>query len=106
MFFIITWTIKIDENIDKMALQLLHELGYTSKAELIRELLREKILDLNLIKHNINFIDRHINAKMDLEEALSELRKLVLSPEKVAEVVNQSRSEIEEVIFSGKEDNT
>ena len=79
------------------------ELGYTSKAELIRELLCEKILELNLIKHDFNALDRHINAKMNLEDTLSELKKLALSSEKVQDIVNESRNELEEIMFNEKE---
>jgi hypothetical protein len=43
---VITWTLKIDEELDKKTTLLLKELGYTSKAELIRELLRQKMIEL------------------------------------------------------------
>ena len=102
----ITWTLKIDEELDKKTAVLLKELGYTSKAELIRELLRQKLIELQLINYDIDSVDRHINAKMELEDALAELKKLSLETKTVEEIVKKSRDEMEGILFSEKEAGT
>ena len=102
----ITWTLKIDEELDKKTALLLKELGYTSKAELIRELLRQKLIDLQLINYDIDSVDRHINAKMELEDSLAELKKLSLESKTVDEIVKKSRDEMEGILFSEKEAGT
>lgn len=43
---------------------------------------------------------------MDLEEALAELKKLSLSSEKIKEIVDKSRNELEGIIFDDKEYNS
>ena len=97
-----TWTIKVDDHLDQLVEQLVRELGYTSKAELVRESIRQRLLEVGLSKVDLHAVDRHATARMSLQEALQELLKLAANHNGIKELVDTARDEVEEVVFSRK----
>ncbi|MFX1254331.1 MAG: ribbon-helix-helix domain-containing protein [Promethearchaeota archaeon] len=101
-----TWTIKVDKVLDALAEQLVRELGYTSKAELVREAVREKILQIGLTKLNLQTLDRHAASRLGFEESLEILSKLSVADEDLRKIIKSARDEMEDSLLGDSQNST
>lgn len=92
-----TWTLKAPDKLDTLVREATRELGYTSKGELIRDAVRDFLLERNIFRQlgNLNDIKGALESPM---ESLSKLRKRDLSNEELAEVLTEGREHLEELL--------
>ncbi len=96
-----TWTIKVNENLDQLIERLVRELGYTSKAEFVRDAVRRQVLEVGLTKLGVSSAERHATWK---EDPLRSLEQIVKASKKLTEkelksLVERERQEVEAMIF-------
>ena len=78
------------------------QLGYTSKAELIREAVREFLLKQNIGKLGLLTYDRkqQEGQAIDPQVALKEFRKLKLDPERIRKIIEEERDLLEKLLLN------
>ena len=96
-----TWTIKVDESLDRLVEEVVKELWYTSKAELVREAVKRQVLEISLAKLGIASAERHATHRDDPLVSLERIIKAgkKLSEEELRSLIDQSRKEVEDLIF-------
>ena len=96
-----TWTIRVDEVLDKLVDDNVKSLGYTSKAELIREAVRIYILDRNISRLGLSTLERERkNAESShAEQALSRFRSLTKDKLLVKKVLDEERQILEDALL-------
>lgn len=97
-----TWTIKIDERLDRLVEQLIDELGYTSKAEFVRESIRQQILEVGLSKLDIQVPDRHATSNLKIPDAFQHLLELSINDKDLKELISKARDELEQVLYENQ----
>ena len=98
----ITWTIKVDQNMDNAVQELISRLGFNSKAEFTREAVREY-----LIRHRLYFLlggeptGPKNQTEHTPEEALHELSNILKKlPKKIIdEEIVAARDDVENAFF-------
>jgi len=99
-----TWTIKVDNSMDKAANRAVDMLGYMSKAELIREAMREFLLRRGIFA----LVGDTQNIPKIAEspaESLEHLLKLSLPLEELEKIIDDTRDEVEAFVFPKEEEN-
>lgn len=94
------WTIKVSRALDKLVEELVRELGYTGKAEFVREAVREAILRKNIGLLGLYSMDKLSDEKGDPFKALKKLLRFKVSKEIVENEIKEGRKEIEKLIKS------
>lgn len=99
-----TWTIRADDVLDKLVEENIRILGYTSKAELIREAVREFILQRNLGRLGLLTLDdqRREAREINPSEAIERLRSLTSDQQLIDRVVKEERAIIEQLLLKFK----
>lgn len=92
-----TWTLKAPDKLDTLVREATRELGYTSKGELIREAVRDFLLERNIFRRLGN-LDTTKDASESPLESLVKLRKLDLSDEELADILTKGRDQLEELL--------
>jgi len=92
-----TWTLKVDENLDKAVQKAVKLLGFTGKAELTREAVREYLIRQKLISLLEGDIIIPINPEKSSDDALKTLLENLQSipDEIIREEVQIARNEVE-----------
>lgn len=99
VFLLVTWTIRINEQLDKLVNSNIRDLGYTSKAELVREAVREFILKQNLGRLGLRTTDRLKTATVDPDEALARLAAITKDVNAVDQILSEERQAIEDALL-------
>jgi Arc/MetJ-type ribon-helix-helix transcriptional regulator len=96
-----TWTIRADKTLDQLVDENVRALGYSSKAELIREAVREFILRRNVGRLGLLTLDQHREAskQIDPNEALERLATLTKDKQQVAQILEEERDIIEKALL-------
>ncbi len=96
------WTIRVEEVLDKLVEDNVQNLGYSSKAELVREAVRVFILERNIGRLGLNTLDRERSDNSDLtpEQALKRLRSITTDSEKIKSITDEERSILENLLFN------
>jgi len=94
----VVWTIKVDKKVDKIVEKIVKELGYTSKAEFIREAVREAILRKHIGLLGLYSMDKLSISREDPLEALRKLSSLGIKKELVEEAIRAGKEDVEELI--------
>lgn len=89
---------KVDKKIDEMVERIVRELGYTSKAEFIREAVREALLRKNIGLLGLYSMDKLATTKGDPIEALKRLSNLGIRKEIVEEELEKGREDVERLV--------
>jgi len=92
----ILWTIKVDKAFDTAVQKTLSYLGYKSKAELVREAIREFLICRKLFSALGGEPSLPISTKPSPEDALAEIQKVLndIPAEKIEEEVKAAREEV------------
>ncbi len=99
----IVWTVKVDKNLDAAVQEAVSILGFTSKAELSREAVREF-----LIRHKLfsllggKPIGRFRNQKFHPKSLLHELSLILkkIPKKQLDEEVNSAQDDVEKILFN------
>lgn len=96
-----TWTIRADDVLDKLVEENVRILGYTSKAELVREAVRDFILRRNMGRFGLLTLDhqRKAAAIVNPQEALKRLASITEDPNLVDQIMNEERELIEKALL-------
>ena len=94
------WTIKVSRNLDKLVEELVKALGYTGKAEFVREAVREAILRKNIGLLGLHSMDKLSKERGDPFETLKQMLELKVPREIVKEELEKGREEVEKLIKS------
>ena len=96
-----TWTIRADDILDQLVGQNVKSLGYSSKAEFIREAVREFILRRNAGRLGLLSLEQERNAakKVDVNDALKRLASLSKDKDFVDNIVKEERDIIERALL-------
>lgn len=102
----ITWTIRADKRLDRLVNENVRLLGYSSKAELIREAVREFVLRKNAGRMGLYTLDKYRKEaeSIDSKEALERLGKLTSENELVEKILKEERNLLEKALLSVNED--
>ena len=92
------WTIKVSKKLDSLVENIVKLLGYTSKAEFIREAVREALLRKNTGLLGLHSMDKLCISKGDPKKALEELSSLAVPKEVILRELEEGRKEIEDFI--------
>ncbi len=85
----VVWTIKVNKEMDKLVDELVRKLGYTSKAEFIREAVRDAILRKNIGLLGLFSMDKFQSVKDNPIKALERLANLRVDKKIVEEELNK-----------------
>ena len=94
-----TWTIRVNEDLDRLVDSSISELGYTSKAELVREAIREFILKQNVGRLGLRTAGRFRSTSGDPDEALARLATITRDVKAVDEILSEERQAIEDALL-------
>ncbi len=96
-----TWTIRADKTLDKLVEENVRVLGYSSKAELIREAVRDFILQRNTGRLGLLTLDQHRESgkTIDPNEALERLATLTKDKKLVERILEEERDIIEKALL-------
>jgi len=96
-----TWTIRANKTLDKIVEENVRALGYSSKAELIREAVREFILRRNTGRLGLLTLDqqREEGKTIDPNEALERLATITKDKELVDHILEEERDIIEKALL-------
>ena len=99
-----TWTIRADDVLDKLVEENIRLLGYTSKAEFIREAVREFILQRNMGRLGFLTLDdqRREAEATDPHEAIKRLRSLTTDKQLINQVLDEERTIIQQLLLKFK----
>ena len=97
-----TWTIRADKRLDRLVNENVRLLGYTSKAELVREAVREFVLKKNAGRMGLYTLDKYRKEAeyIDPKEALERLGKLTSDKELVKKILEEERNILEKALLS------
>ena len=97
----ITWTLKVDKNMDSAIQEAVKQLGYFSKAELTREAIREFLIRhklYNLLGEEPRILtSQQVNPDTAIERILFLFKDIPLKA--IREEVEKARSEVEKEIL-------
>jgi hypothetical protein len=98
---VITWTLKVDESLDRAVQKAVKLLGFTGKAELTREAVREYLIRQKLISLLEGEITVPLNPQKNPEHALKNLLEMLGNiPDNVLkEEVRIARDEVEKELL-------
>ncbi|MHA1594096.1 MAG: ribbon-helix-helix domain-containing protein [Candidatus Baldrarchaeia archaeon] len=94
----VVWTIKVSKDLDRLVSELVKELGYTGKAEFIREAVRDAILRKNIGLLGLYTMDVLSNERGDPFDALKRLLELKVPKEVVEKALREGREELEKLL--------
>ncbi len=94
----VTWTVKIDETLDTATNLAVKQLGYPSKAELIREAIRDFLLRKGVLGmigdlHELPMLDE------TAQESLERLVALAVPESVRKQALDETRAEVEALVF-------
>ncbi|MHA1617350.1 MAG: ribbon-helix-helix domain-containing protein [Candidatus Njordarchaeales archaeon] len=92
------WTIKVDKKMDAIVEKLVRELGYTSKAEFIREAVREAIIRKYIGLLGLFSMDRLQSSKGDPMKALEKLSRLGIDRSIIEKELEMGKKDVEKLI--------
>ena len=95
----IIWTIKVSKEIDRMVSDIVKLLGYTSKAEFVREAVRDAIIRKYIGLLGLYSMDKLSSIEGDPLKALEELSSLGIEEKIMREEIKIGRREIEKLIY-------
>lgn len=103
-----TWTIRADRILDKLVEENVRTLGYSSKAELVREAVREFILNRNAGRLGLLTLNhqREKGKKIDPNEALERLATITKDNELIDRILEEERDIIEKALLRCIRDET
>jgi len=88
----VTWTIRVNEDLDRLVDSSISELGYTSKAELF-------ILKQNVGRLGLRTAGRFRSTSGDPDEALARLATITRDVKAVDEILSEERQAIEDALL-------
>ncbi|MFQ6127143.1 MAG: ribbon-helix-helix protein, CopG family [Candidatus Heimdallarchaeota archaeon] len=96
-----TWTIRADKVLDKLVEENVRALGYSSKAELVREAVREFILKRNAGRLGLLTLDRQREEgkTIDPNEALERLSTITKDKGLVDRILEEERDIVEKALL-------
>ena len=96
-----TWTLRVNKILDELVEENVQLLGYTSKAELIREAVREFLLKQNMGRLGLLTLERKKNEGklIDPKEALRHFRSYPSDISKVNAVIAEERATIDKILL-------
>jgi len=96
-----TWTIRADEILDKLVEENVRALGYTSKAELVREAVREFILKRNMGRLGLRTLNNQKREAegIDPRQAFNRLSSLTNDKKLVKKVITEEREIVEKALL-------
>ncbi len=97
-----TWTIKVDDSLEQAANRAVGILGYMSKAEMVREAIREFLLRRGIFTL-IGDTEKIPKIDETPQESLNKLLELAVPQETLQKIIDEARNEVEAFVFP-KED--
>ncbi|RLG49712.1 MAG: hypothetical protein DRO00_09675 [Thermoproteota archaeon] len=92
------WTVKVPKELDELVSKMIKLLGYTSKAEFVREAVRDSILRKEIWILGLQAMDELSNEKGDALSALERMLSKKVPKKLVEEELAAARDEVEELI--------
>ncbi len=94
----VVWIIKVDKKMDAIVEKLVKELGYTSKAEFVREAVREAIIRKHIGLLGLYSMDKLQSSRGDPIKALEKLSSLGIDKAIVEKELKTGKSDIEKLV--------
>lgn len=94
----VTWTVKVDDQLDFLVNEQVRLLGYSSKAEFLREAVRRLILDIKVSSLS-EFVPEKTTSKEEALRALQRMSSLNIPSKELETIVGSERERIEEALL-------
>lgn len=100
------WTVETTEKLNKLVEEIVDDLGYMDKSELIRDAVRKFIMQRNFDKLDLDTLEKNRDRNPDIsaEEALEKLRSTKIRKEDLLDALDKERKIIIDTLFDLEDD--